>query len=61
MSNTFIHKTKAKFKNGIIDYSNTDLSFQKQCDRYNYDIAECRIRKNKIKETIIDSLNKIKQ
>ena len=54
MSNTKKHKEKGKFNQGVIDYKETDKSFQDYCDRQNNDYAEFRGRKKKLKEIIID-------
>ena len=35
MSNTKRHKEKGKFKQGVLDYEETDKSFQDYCDRQN--------------------------
>ena len=54
MSNTKKHKEKGKFNQGVIDYKETDRTFQDYCDRQNNDYAEFRaIRKSKL-EKIID-------
>ena len=54
MSNTKKHKEKGKFNQGIIDYEETDKSFQDYCDRQNNDYAEFRARRKSKLEKIID-------
>ena len=54
MSNTKKHKEKGKFKQGVLDYEETDKSFQDWCDRQNNEYAENRAKKKKLKEKILD-------
>ena len=54
MSDTKKHKEKGKFNQGVIDYKETDKSFQDYCDRQNNEYAENCARKKKLKEKIID-------
>ena len=49
MSDTYIHRDKAKFHKGILSYKETSDSFKKQCDRYNFDVGKTKQRRNKIK------------
>ena len=54
MSNTKKHKEKGKFNQGVLDYEETDKSFQDWCDRQNNDYAEFRARRKSKLEKIID-------
>jgi|WetSurMetagenome_2_1015567.scaffolds.fasta_scaffold95045_4 hypothetical protein len=55
LSRTYIHKEKAKFNRDIIHYEETSDSFQKQCDRWNFDKAEMKLRKQKLKDKLNDT------
>ena len=54
MSNTKKHKEKGKFNQGVLNYEETDKSFQDYCDRQNNDYAEFRARRKSKMEKIID-------
>ena len=54
MSNTKKHKEKGKFNQGVLDYDETDKSFQDWCDRQNNEYGKNRKKKKKLKEKIID-------
>lgn len=54
MSDTKKHKNKGKFNSGVIDYEETNISFQNWCDRENNDLGEFRAKKKKLKEKILD-------
>ena len=54
MSNTKKHKEKGKFNQGILNYEETDRTFQDYCDRQNNDHAEFRARRKSKLEKIID-------
>ena len=54
MSNTKKHKEKGKFNQGILNYEETDRTFQDYCDRQNNDYAEFRARRKSKLEKIID-------
>lgn len=54
MSNTKKHKSKGKFNSGVLNYSETDKSFQEWCDRQNYELGEFRHKKKNKTEKILD-------
>ena len=54
MSNTKKHKEKGKFNQGVLDYEETDRTFQDYCNRQNNDYAEFRARRKSKLEKIID-------
>ena len=56
MSDTKIHKEKGKFKNGELDYKDTDESFKLQADRHNNKRGKFRHEKREHIEKVIDKI-----
>jgi hypothetical protein len=54
MSNTYKHKSKAKFNKGILLYKDTCESFRRMCDRWNYGSGLDR----KAKRVMIEKITK---
>ena len=51
MGKTYIQKLEAKFNKGLIGLP---LNVRLKCDRFNYSTGKLKIRRNKIKEKILD-------
>lgn len=54
MSRTKKHKDKGKFNSKVLEYEETDISFQNWCNRQNRESGEFRAAKKKLKEKILD-------
>ena len=51
MGKTYIHKLEAKFNKGLIGLT---LNLMLKCNRFNYSVGKLKLRRNKIKEKILD-------
>jgi len=49
MSRTIKHTQKGKFNNKLIDFEDTDMSFQNYCHRANSDKSRQTKRRNKLR------------
>lgn len=49
MSDTHLHKQKARFRNKIDEFEDTSISFKKYCNRANSDKSRQTERRNKLR------------
>ena len=52
MGKTYIQKLKAKFNKGLIKLP---LNVRLKCDRFNYSVGKLKLKRNNIKEKILNN------